>query len=111
MSPYVQPPKPYPQKALTQHQKIVAAMCKHDLKKWWLPKDFMVTGEFFVGYEASARFSELQKEQPYMFETRANGRFLERRIRFETGREWFPKIPKELQSMVRKYYKGGQHAQ
>ena len=110
MAPRIEPPNPYPQKPLTQHQKIVAIMCKHDLKKWWLPKDLMVSGDFFVGYEASARLSELQKSHPYMFESRANGRFLERRIRFETGKEWFSTIPKELQSMVRKYYKGKQHA-
>jgi hypothetical protein len=81
-------------------------MCQYDTKQWWLPTDFMKQhGEFFVGYEASARLSELQRENPDMFESRRAGKYIERRIRFETGKEWYSRAPKDLQLMVKRYYK------
>lgn len=107
--PEITAPPVQPAKGLTQHQKIVAMMCQHHEKKWWLPTDFMKMeiGQFFVGYEASARLSELQSENPEMFESRRNGKFMERRICFETGKSWYSKAPKDLQLMIKKYYKGG----
>lgn len=108
--PQVIPPAPQPTKALTQQQKIVAMMCKNDTKMWWLPTDFMRSeaGEFFVGYEASARLSELQRENPQMFESRRAGKYMERRICFDTGREWHNTISKDLQLMIKRYYKGNE---
>lgn len=108
--PQVIPPAPQPTKALTQQQKIVAMMCKNDTKMWWLPTDFMRSeaGEFFVGYEASARLSELQRENPQMFESRRAGKYMERRICFDTGREWYNTISKDLQLMIKRYYKGNE---
>lgn len=103
--PQVMAPPIEPQKGLTQHQKIVAMMCQNHHKMWWLPTDFMKGGEFFVGYEASARLSELQSSYDEMFETRWNGRFKERRICFENGKDWYSKIPKDLQLMIKRYYK------
>lgn len=105
--PHIAPPPPYPQKPLSQQQKIVAMMCSHPEKQWWLPTDFMKGGEFFVGYEASARLSELQKENPAIFETRPAGKYKERRMRFETGKEWFATAPKDIKKMVLKYYERG----
>jgi len=104
--PQVLPPAAQPTKDLTQHQKIVAMMCTNHDKQWWLPADFMQGGEFFVGYEASARLSELQSDNLSMFETRRSGKFMERRIRFETGKIWYPLISKDLQLMIKRYYKG-----
>jgi len=105
--PQVTPPPAQPPKGgLTQQQKIVAEMCSNPDKKWWLPQDFMQGGQFFVGYEASARLSELQSENPDMFESQRNGRFIERRIVFENIDEWLPKA-KTLKSVVGTYYKVG----
>jgi len=105
--PEVTPPPAVPEKGgLTQQQKIVAEMCSNPDKQWWLPKDFMQGGQFFVGYEASARLSELQSENPDMFESQRNGRFIERRIVFENIDEWLPKA-KTLKSVVGTYYKVG----
>jgi len=95
-------------KALTQHQKIVATMCLEHTKEWWLPQDFMQPGEFFVGYEASARLSELQSDNPTMFDSARAGKYMKRRIRFEDGKEWYPNVSKELQLMVKRYYKGNE---
>lgn len=106
--PQVIPPKPQPVKELTQHQKIVATMCKNSTKEWWLPQDFMQPGDFFVGYEASARLSELQSEYPDMFESVRAGKYMKRRIKFETGKEWYSNVPADLQLMVKKYYEKGQ---
>ena len=39
--PEVKAPAPDPVKSLTQHQKIVAEMCKNPTKEWWLPSDLM----------------------------------------------------------------------
>lgn len=104
--PQVVPPAPEPMPSLSQHQKIIAKICCHTNKEWWLPTDFMDSDEFFVGYEASARLSELQRQYPAMFETRPAGKYKERRIRFETGKEWYADIPKDLQLMVKQYYRG-----
>lgn len=103
--PQITPPLPYPVKELSQHQKIVAKMCSFPSKEWWLPTDFMKQDEFFVGYEASARLSELQRNYPDIFETRPAGKYKERRMRFEHGKEWFSQAPKDIQQMIRKYYK------
>lgn len=105
--PEVVPPPVETQKGLSQQQKIVAQMCSHSYKKWWLPSDFMKSelGVLFVGYEASARLSELQRENPDMFESRRAGKYMERRIRFEDGRLWYPKIPAALKLVVKRYYK------
>jgi len=105
--PQVTPPPADPVKGgLTQQQKIVAEMCSNPDKKWWLPQDFMQGGKFFVGYEASARMSELQSENPDMFESQRNGKYMERRIKFETIDEWLDKS-KTLKSTVGTYYKRG----
>ncbi len=105
--PEVKAPAIDPVKSLTQHQSIVAMMCKNHNKEWWLPQDFMQPGEFFVGYEASARLSELQRENPTMFESQRAGKYMKRKINFDTGKEWYPNISKELQLMVKRYYDGG----
>lgn len=96
-------------KGLTQHQKIVAKMAKYTARIWWLPPDFMRNDpEFFVGYEASARLSELQREHPNAFESVKDGKYLARRMRFETMSEWLPNMPKDLQEMIKRYYKADQ---
>lgn len=93
---------------LTQQQKIVAFMCVHYTKSWWLAKDFMQPdmGDLYVGYEATARLAELVKDNPAIFETKRDGRFRAVRIRFEHGRQWYKDAPAPIQLMVRKYYNG-----
>lgn len=105
--PQVIPPAPEPTKGLTQQQKIIAHICTNPTKEWWLPQDFMQGGEFFVGYEASARLSELQRENPEMFESRRAGKYMERRIKFEEGRLWWHKVSKDIQLTIKRYYKAG----
>ncbi len=54
-------------------------------KIWFYPPDFMEESlrNLFVGYEASARFSELAKEYPDLIESRRRGKYFERRLKFE----------------------------
>jgi len=104
--PEIKAPAVIPTKKLTQQQKIVATMCLNKNKDWWLPSDFMKVGlgDLFVGYEASARLSELQTENFEMFESRRNGRFLERRLCFDTAELWWSGISRDLQAVIKKYY-------
>ena len=105
--PEIKPPVAEPPKSpLTQQQKAVAQMVENPDKKWWLPMDFMQGGQFFIGYEASARLSELQSNNPDIFESQRNGKYIERRIKLETIDEWLPTASKDIQSVIKRFYKG-----
>lgn len=58
----------------TQYEIILGAMLTNKNKSQWTAKDFQ-SGEYFVGYEASARMSELNKMYPDLFITGKEGRF------------------------------------
>lgn len=100
----------------SQHQKIIARMCLMEPlypHKWWYAPDFMVAGhttilgqheDLFVGYEASARLSELAKQFPNMIESRREGKYFYRRIRLERLDEWYNDIPEELKFVVSMYF-------
>lgn len=92
---------------MTQQEKLVAIMCKYKEKEWWKPQDIMNVEDqsLFVGYEASARLSELASDYPQMIATKKEGRFYLRKMRLETGKEWFSTVPKNLQGIIRKYYR------
>lgn len=93
---------------LTQHQKIVAIMCiEAERKKWWKAHELINYHDesLFVGYEAGPRLSELTKDYPQIFETKSEGKYLLRRMRFETGRQWYKTAPPEIKAMVQRYYK------
>lgn len=53
---------------------ILSAMLVNDYSKIWTAKDFQ-KGDYFVGYEASARMSELAKKYPTMFIVGKQDRF------------------------------------
>lgn len=115
--PQITPPPPTPahlSKKLTQQQKIVAIMCLNaDTKKWWKAHELISYGgdeSLFVGYEAGPRLSELTKDYPDIFETKKEGKFLLRRMKFETGKEWYQDAPDDIKLMVRRYYKPAEKA-
>ena len=64
---------------MTQHEKILNIMAT-DPDRWWLPQDFMQPelGSNFVGYEASARLSELAKMGEV--ESRREGKYMARKL-------------------------------
>ena len=77
----------------TQRNTILKAMIDNKLKKWWNAKDFQ-QGKYFVGYEASARMSELMS-LPFI-EYRMNERFRELSINWE-----YKKEIKEYREMIK----------
>lgn len=44
----------------SQENRIIKAMLNNRDRIWWSAKDFQ-SGEYFVGYEATARMSEIQR--------------------------------------------------
>ena len=80
---------------MTQHEKILNHM-KSDPTRWWLPQDFMKNelGDLFVGYEASARLSELAKLYPNMIESKRQGKYMARRLITQTS---FNKIDEKVE--------------
>lgn len=91
---------------LTQQEKIVTLMIKRkNTQEWFIPPDFMAQslGDLFVGYEASARFSELAKQNPYMIESKHDGKYTKRRIRWEAMADWLYLLPKDLRHLFHKY--------
>lgn len=48
---------------MKQHYIIIKAMLENPSKTLWTAKDFQ-SGKYFVGYEASARMSEIAKMYP-----------------------------------------------
>lgn len=61
-------------KNLSQYDVILWAMLTNPFKKWWSAKDFQ-GGKHFVGYEASARMSELCSKYPMLIKRNMDGRF------------------------------------
>ena len=59
---------------LTQCEVILKAMLENKNKEVWTAKDFQ-NGEHFVGYEASARMSDLKRMYPNLLIVGKEGRF------------------------------------
>lgn len=72
----------------TQHDKIIEKMLSFPKIEWWKPQDFMQDDKWFVGYEASARLSELAKMYPEMIESKQDGKYKARRLKLENSQEW-----------------------
>lgn len=60
---------------MTQCQKIAKIMLNNINKRIWSAKDFQQYGDHFIGYEASARMSELLSRFPNSFISGKEGRF------------------------------------
>jgi len=59
---------------MKQYDIILTAMLNHPERVMWTAKDFQ-DGKYFVGYEASARMSELAKLYPDLLIVGRQGRF------------------------------------
>lgn len=58
----------------TQCNRILKCMLENPDKKEWMAKDFQ-SGEYFIGYEASARMSDLMRLYPDLMIVGQKGRF------------------------------------
>ena len=59
---------------MKQHEIILKAVLENPKKKVWDARDFQ-RGKYFVGYEATARISELVNQYPDLFVVGRDGRF------------------------------------
>lgn len=86
----------------TQHQKIIHLMTKQN-KKWFYPYDFMRPGlgDYYVGYKAPSRLSELNRKYPKMFIKDIDGRFVRYRINVQDFDEWYEQLPFSLKIYVK----------
>src|SRR5690348_16395794 len=70
-----------------QKQKVLARMIMMKGKQeWFYAPDFQkpdMPQELYVGYEATARMSDVCKEYPYMVEKKKEGKYRYIRFRFE----------------------------
>lgn len=71
---------------LTQCDVILKAMLENKDKKSWTAKDFQ-SGKYFVGYEASARMSDLIRLYPDLLIVSKEGRFRTLAIDWEKEKE------------------------
>ena len=95
---------------MKQTEKIFALICfNRNNRNWWYPPHFMKPelGDLFVGYEASARLSELASKYPEMVESQKRDKYMWRRIRWDKIDEWLPLLPENLQAIERRYRPGG----
>ena len=91
---------------MKQAEKVFALMCHNrDKREWWAPPMFMKEdlGGFFVGYEASARLSELASKYPDMIESKRHGKYMWRRIRWADRDKWIGQLPENLQRIERTF--------
>ena len=75
---------------IRQIDKILYAMLHNPEKKEWSAKDFQ-SGEYFIGYEASARMSEIQRIYPDKIIVGKDGRFRTLSINWDNIDENFKK--------------------
>lgn len=59
---------------LSQMDTILYAMLENKKRIWWSAKDFQ-NGKYFVGYEATARISELVDKYEDLIKVGKDGRF------------------------------------
>ena len=71
---------------MTQVEKILKAMLDNPQHKVWYAKDFQ-SGKYFVGYEATARMSDLIRLYPDLIIVGKDGRFRTLEIDWEKEKE------------------------
>lgn len=78
----------------TQCELILKAMLENKDIEWWNAKMFQ-NGKWFIGYEASARMSDLVRTYPDLFEKGRDGRFRLLKINWKNE-----KLINELKEML-----------
>ena len=75
---------------VSQCLKMLRIMLEHKEHKVWKASDFQ-SGEFFIGYEATARMSDLMRVYPEIFIVGKDGRFRTLELNWENINEDFKK--------------------
>lgn len=70
-------------------------------KIWHLASDFVMDedGSVYVGYESSARLSELAADYPLIIESERQGRYVARSIKVEAVRSYYSMLPEWMQDI------------
>lgn len=84
----------------TQMMRIVARMIKDKEKQFFMAGDFQ-DPEIRVGWEASARMSDLARRYPQVVEASRSGRYRYLRFRFDNIPEMFATLPEDWTSFIR----------
>jgi hypothetical protein len=69
----------------TQIEKILTLMLRNPNHEWWYAPDFQqphLTADTWVGYEATARMSDLMRDYPQMVEHKRDGKYRYIKFRF-----------------------------
>lgn len=69
----------------TQIEKILTLMLRNPNQEWWYAPDFQrphLTEATFVGYEATARMSDLMRDYPQLVQSKRDGKYRYIRFRF-----------------------------
>lgn len=82
---------------MTQMDKMLKIMLENKQIKKWSAKDFQ-SGEWFIGYEASARMSDLVRLYPDLFILERDGRFRILKINWKE-KKMIKEIKKELKKI------------
>lgn len=88
---------------MTQYEKIFSLMVRrHGVQEWFFPYDFMQStlGDLFVGYEASARISEMCKKYPDLIEWKHEGKYRLIRLKFEQLPDALKALPFETKQVL-----------
>lgn len=74
-----------------------------ETQQWFYAPDFMKysLGDLFVGYEATARLSDLVREYPFAFATKKEGKYRYVRMKFESIDRIIRELPPDLSQFVR----------
>lgn len=86
---------------MTQQQKILTIMCRQP-SKWFYPYEFMRPdlGDLYVGYKAPTRISELHAKYPYLFQTKKEDKYMQRRLNLKEFDKWYERLDEDLKEVV-----------
>ena len=87
---------------MTQEEKIIGLMIAGGSRSWYYPMHFMQggLGEYFVGYEASARMTDICRKYPQIIEQEKKGKYRVIRLA-ENFRDHLEEIPTEMAVFIR----------
>ncbi len=89
---------------MTQQEKVLAYMIgASNQKDWFYPQDFMkpeLSSQYFVGYTASSRMSEIMHKYPQMVEWKQAGKYRIMRFRKEDAHKFLPTLEPRIRSLV-----------
>lgn len=94
-----------PVNKMTQKMKILALMCRHP-NKWFYPYEFMKPnlGYLYVGYKAPTRIAEMHHDYPFLFETKKDDKYMQRRLNIKDYDMWYDRLKPQLKQVVDQYY-------